>query len=121
MDRLRVTFNNPNRLCRLKIKLAVVVVGEHFVAATYCQEDDGALSLSCYKRMQAVFNACQQDMTRFQNLHAVSQDVSASIPEVTKEWPTEYGYSCFRDAVLWFQRKFNVDLCDRLRAYKVAL
>ena len=57
---------------------------------------------------------------RFPNLHAVSQDVSASIPEVTKEWATEYGYSCVRDAIRWFQLKFNVDLYDTLRAFKAA-
>ena len=95
MDHLWVTFNNPDCLCSLKIELAVVVdVGKHFVAATYYLEGDSALSLSCYERLQAVCDACQLDMMRIPNLHAVSQDVSASIPEVTKEGATEYGYSC---------------------------
>ena len=98
----------------------VVNVGKHFVAATYSLEGDGALSLSCYEQLQTVCNACQLDMMRFPNLHAVSQDVSASIPEVTKEWATEYGYSCVQDAIRWFQRKFNIYLYDTLRAFKAA-
>ena len=72
MDHLRVIFNNPDCLCHLKIELAVVVdVGKHFVAATYYLEGDGAL-LSCYERLQVVCTACQLDMMRFPNLHAVS-------------------------------------------------
>ena len=35
-------------------------------------------------------------------------------------WAEEYGRSCVRDAVHWFQRKFNVELYDTVRAFKAA-
>lgn len=121
MDHLRVVMNDPDQVCRLKLELAAVIdVGKHFVTATYDLEGDGALVLCCYERLQAVAYACRIHAMHLPNVRAVARDLAASNPEVTVEWAEEHGRESIRDAVLWFSRKFNVELYDTVRVFKIA-
>ena len=97
MDCLQEILQDQDRLCRPKVELAAIVdVGKHFVAATYDLEGDGALSLSCYDRIQAVCNACQIDFgaMQFPCLRAVARDLLSTFPDITVAWAEEYGRSC---------------------------
>lgn len=123
MDQLRIIVEDEDQLCRLKLELAAIIdCGKHFVTATYDLEGDGALVLGCYKRIQAVANACQVDIGQmhFPNLHAVAVDAATTYPDVTVQWAEGYGRDRVRPAVHWFLRKFNVELYPLMRIFKAA-
>ena len=63
----------------LNLKLsASIVVGEHFVKATYFLEGDGPLVFACYEKLSGVSQLCQAPCSL--NVRAIATAISEEDP-----------------------------------------
>ena len=112
-------MSDPQRLIDLKLELAVTVdVGQHFVKAAYYLESDGPLVFSCYEKLKAVAEACQTP--HFPNVSAVAVSIANQDATQNGQLLERKAQECVQPWLLWFLRKFNVELYDTVTAFKAA-
>ncbi|CAB4040917.1 DNA-directed primase polymerase, partial [Paramuricea clavata] len=119
VPQLQAIMSDPRRLIDLKLELAVTIdVGQHFVKATYYLEGDGPLVFSCYEKLKAVAEACQNP--HFPNVRAVAVSIANQDPTQNVETLEQRAKECVQPAIRWFLRKFNVELYNTVSAFKAA-
>ena len=112
-------MSDEQRSINLQLELAAIVdIGEQFVKATYYLEGDGPLVFSCYERLQTASEACQAP--HFPNVRAVSSAIVRENPMEQAAALEQRAKTTVDPAIQWFLRKFNVELYDIVRAFKVA-
>ena len=119
VPQLQDLLSDPESLVNFKLELAVIIdVGEHFVKATYFLEGDGPLVFSCYEKLQAFAEACQAPI--FPDVRVVVAAIVNKDPNQRAAALEQRAKACVQSAILWFLRKFNVDLNDAVTAFKAA-
>ena len=119
VPQIRETLSDQESGINLQLQLAAIVdVGHHFVTATYYLEGDGPLVFSCYAKLQAVAGACR--VPHFPNVGAVSTAIATEDPTQNVATLEQRARACVDPAIQWFLRKFNVQLCDLVVAFKAA-
>ena len=119
LPQLQEILSDPQQHMVFKLELAASIdVGEHFVKATYFLEGDGPLIFSCYEKLSADNQACQAP--HYLNVHAIATAIAREDPGQNVGALERRAKACVEPAITWFQRKFNVDLYDLLKAFKAA-
>ena len=102
----------------LKLELAVTFdVGEHFVKATHFLEVAGPF-LACQVKLSAVSQIYQAPC--FPNVRAIATGIAEEDPGQNVTALEQSAKAFFEPATKWFLRKFNVDLCGVVVAFKAA-
>lgn len=114
-------LDDPQSCLDLKIQLeAVVDVGVHFVKATYHLEGDGPLIFSVYSTLQEVASACASAESTLPNVSAIAREKAGENTSLSAAELLQRGKDCTRPAIHWYLRKFNVEFCYAITAFKHA-
>ena len=109
-------LNNPPQLRKLQMELAIMVDAmEPFVKATYILEGDGALALTTYGQIDALYQSIA--LQHYPNVVAKTLSNGISVHE---QQLIGYAKECVKPAYEYFQQKFNDDLQSVLKAFKAA-
>ena len=116
--KLREILNDPAKLRKLKVELAIMVDAMRlFVNATYKLEGDSALSLIVYEQLSILYASISTQ--HYPNVVAVTRE-EASGNASHEQQLSAYVRSCVQPAYNYFKSKFDNDLKPALNCFKAA-
>ena len=111
--------NDEDDYDSLRLQLvAMVDVGRHLVNITYKLEGDGALVFSTYQVLQSATQAFAQE--HWPNVRALCEAISDADPDVHARQLERDTMQGARPAIIWFFRKFNVNLGNVVTLFRRA-
>ena len=117
-SKLLTFFDNPQKKALLKVELAVVDFGIHFVKTTYNLEGDGPLVFRCYEAISSLTAAV--NLAHYPNLKAIARELSSANPVTQQLWET-YGKSCVEPAIRYYRERLDDSMKTPLKAARIFL